>query len=90
MSANFDTRPIAWRWPLSLADEQRIEALDEDTRALVERYAQRPEPSPDKPEIETEYQRGWEDAMESARNELDCVYFAPAPRKRLAKLERVS
>jgi hypothetical protein len=75
MSTKAET-PVAWTLPFTVADQSRIAALDEDTRAAVERYKRDRHPlqQPDPNELRV------------VRNSLDTL--ASDTRRAIQKLDR--
>ncbi len=74
---------VAWYRSLTLADLQIIDALPDDVRAAVERYVRRNAVIPET--NQTEYERGWEDAMDRAEEELHSVHLPQRPPRRVSK-----
>jgi hypothetical protein len=76
---------VSWYRPLTAADLSIIETLPEDVRAAVERYARMNVRVLDRDQqSETEYERGWQDAMDRMEDEISGIHF-PSPPRRLSK-----
>jgi hypothetical protein len=77
--------PHPWRWGFSVNDGIVIDSLDDDMRAVVERYVRKHHPDvayAGESDDESEYRRGFEDAQRECSDALDSVYLPRHPKKR--------
>jgi hypothetical protein len=76
--------PAAWLRSYTLGDMAIIDALSDEQRIAVERYARHAGHQPERTDAAEEaYREGWEDAIEEAQHQIGGVGYTPRRRKHM-------